>query len=751
MFAEHVDEAVLFLADVVQVDRVDAEVDQLTQPLRVLGRVGGHEDGCGEVLGADILRGLVELGGELEVPREVPTRVPVRHWSWAIASAVSSSSAHERCTWTATGFRPPPPSRNASITRRRTSEGCRTVIRPSAQEPTDLAVSSLTAAPNRGGVSFGRLHTRARSTRTRPSWVTSSPRSNARITSTHSSKRASRSALDGHGSPVTCSFSASPEPRAAQKRPGNSSPSVAIACAVIAGWERCPGAVTTPNGREVACIAAPSHDQAWPEWPCRSLQGARWSEHIAAWNPAASAACTAASSPDGGICSCEAWNPTIGTPAPYPDRPGFSRKDAAGLPALRENHLLRVQGARRRIRQVTAVRPCSLREPGGGHGKPVSTAGDRREFVSVCLVGLASAPPALAQAGTLDTTFGDDGKAMTDFTTGEDYIWDIAVQADQKIVGAGTADGGRYFALARYDTDGTLDDTFGGGGRVTTDMTQSDDLINAVGVQVDQKIVVAGRVGGSGGRYGLARYDAGGILDPTFSGDGKVFTNIVSGWDHPYGLAIQPDGKIVAVGATQVRGGAFSVIRYNANGTLDGSFSGDGKLTTNFTSGDDWARDVALQVDGKIVVSGVAGTSSSNKMAALARYNANGTLDGSFSGDGKVTKNVTTGFEDANGVGIQLDGKIVTAGSVGGSGGRLLVLRFNANGSLDGSFSGDGIVTTNFTTRDDWAWDMTIQADGKAWPPARRVSGGVRPETSRWRGTRRTERSTARSMATARW
>ena len=187
----------------------------------------------------------------------------------------------------------------------------------------------------------------------------------------------------------------------------------------------------------------------------------------------------------------------------------------------------------------------------------------------------------------------------------------------------------------------------------------------------------------------------------------------MSGWDNAYGLAIQQDGKIVAVGATQVRGGAFSVIRYHANGTLDDSFSGDGKLTTNFTSGDDWARDVALQTDGKIVVSGVAGTSSSNKMAALARYNSNGTLDSSFSGDGKVTKNVTTGFEDANGVGIQPDGKIVTAGSVGGSGGRLLVLRFKANGTLDGSFSGDGIVTTNFTTRDDWAWDMTIQADGK--------------------------------------
>ena len=134
-------------------------------------------------------------------------------------------------------------------------------------------------------------------------------------------------------------------------------------------------------------------------------------------------------------------------------------------------------------------------------------------LASVCLVGLTPTPPALAQAGTLDTTFSGDGKALTDFTTGDDYIWDIAVQADQRIVGAGTADSGRYFALARYDIGGTLDATFGPGGTVITDMTQADDLINAVAVQVvDQKIVVAGRVGGSGGRYGLARYDTGGTL-----------------------------------------------------------------------------------------------------------------------------------------------------------------------------------------------------------------------------------------------
>jgi uncharacterized delta-60 repeat protein len=334
-------------------------------------------------------------------------------------------------------------------------------------------------------------------------------------------------------------------------------------------------------------------------------------------------------------------------------------------------------------------------------------------FASVCLVGLASAPPALAQAGTLDTTFSTDGKATTNFTAGDDYIWDVALQADGKIVGAGTSNGGRHFALARYDTGGTLDGTFGAGGMVTTDMTSGIDRIHAVAVQADQRIVVAGMVGGSGGRYGLARYDSDGILDSTFSGDGKVFTNLVSGWDHAWGLAIQPDGKIVAAGASQVGGGAFSVIRYNANGSLDATFSGDGKLTTNFTNGDDWVWDVALQVDGKIVVSGVAGSSWPNKVAALARYNANGSLDGTFSGDGKVTRNLTTSWEDATGVGIQLDGKIVIAGAAGGSGGQLLVLRFNANGSLDGTFSGDGIVRTNFTAKDDFAWDMILQADGK--------------------------------------
>lgn len=335
-------------------------------------------------------------------------------------------------------------------------------------------------------------------------------------------------------------------------------------------------------------------------------------------------------------------------------------------------------------------------------------------FASACLIALTPASPALAQApGTLDPAFGTGGVAKTNFTTGDDYIWDVALQLDGKIVGAGGSDGGRFVALARYNTDGTPDLTFGVGGMVTTDMTTGADQAQAVAVQTDQKIVVAGRAGGRGGRFGLARYDSAGVLDPTFSADGKVFTNLVRGYDHAWALAIQPDDKIVAAGAAQVGGGAFAIVRYNADGSLDNAFSGDGKVTTNFTSGDDWVWDVALQLNGKIVTSGVAGSSPSNKMVALARYNADGSLDGTFSGDGKLTRNPTRGWEDAAGVGIQPDGKIVIAGAGGGNGGRLLVMRFNTNGRIDSTFSGDGIARTNFTSRDDFAWDVSLQVDGK--------------------------------------
>ena len=343
------------------------------------------------------------------------------------------------------------------------------------------------------------------------------------------------------------------------------------------------------------------------------------------------------------------------------------------------------------------------------------SAGAVAGIVAACAIWLTTTTPAVAQPGDLDQSFSGDGKAITDFTDRDDFIWDLAIQADGKIVAAGGSASGKHFALARYRTNGALDTTFGGDGRVVTRMTEGTDFVTAVAIQDDQKIVAAGRVSGSGGRYGLARYLANGKLDITFSGDGKVMTNLTPGRDNAWGVAIQPDGKIVAVGIASPLHGEFSVIRYNTDGSLDTTFSDDGKVITSVDDVTDWAWDVALQEDGKIVVSGVSQVIASNTQLALVRYNDDGTLDEGFGpgGVGWVTANFTAGWDDASGVAIQSDGRIVTAGAGGGSGGRLLMARFNDDGTTDATFSGDGRTFTDFSSTDDYAWELALQLDGK--------------------------------------
>jgi uncharacterized delta-60 repeat protein len=281
--------------------------------------------------------------------------------------------------------------------------------------------------------------------------------------------------------------------------------------------------------------------------------------------------------------------------------------------------------------------------------------------LSATLTGLA-----LAAGGDLDQTFGGDGNVTTNFTSGNDGAGDLAIQPDGKIVAAGRASGtagfGR-FALARYKPNGALDTTFGGDGKVATNFTVGSDWANGVLIQADGKIVAAGTA--NVGRFALARYNPNGTLDATFSGDGKVTTNLTSGVDIAAGVASQADGKIVAGGEAGFCcewTGSFALALYNPDGTLDTTFSGDGKVTTNFTSGDDVATDVAIQADGKIVAAGHAGFFGLGARFALARYKTDGTLDTSFSGNGKVTTNFTAGFDSAQGVAIQADGKIVAAG-----------------------------------------------------------------------------------------
>jgi len=222
----------------------------------------------------------------------------------------------------------------------------------------------------------------------------------------------------------------------------------------------------------------------------------------------------------------------------------------------------------------------------------------------------------------------------------------IARQPDGKLVAAGTTyiNYGTDFALARYNSDGTLDSSFGNGGKVTLNFGPWDQG-TSVAVQQDGKIVIAGGANNVYTDFGLARYNSDGTLDSSFGVSGIVITQFESPqFGHvsatPYSMVLQQDGKIVLAGVGNIDGGeGFALARYNSNGTLDPSFGTGGKVTTEFGTlqqGFSWAfaNSLALQVDGKIVAAGSAYLGQSENFA-LVRYNSDGTLDSSFGTSGQ--------------------------------------------------------------------------------------------------------------------
>ena len=210
----------------------------------------------------------------------------------------------------------------------------------------------------------------------------------------------------------------------------------------------------------------------------------------------------------------------------------------------------------------------------------------------------------------------------------------LALQPDGKIVAAGgSVVGGReVFALARYNREGSLDTSFGSGGTVATAIHGSYAAgVDAIGVQPDGKVVVAGYgYTDSTEEFVLARYNANGSLDTSFGSGGQVRTaigpEVVAN-----ALVLQPDGKIVAAGGSIYGGGGgFALARYNANGSLDTSFGSGGTETTAIGPVEDNVRALALQPDGRIVAAGYSSTSDSGLLFAVARFDANGSLDTSF-------------------------------------------------------------------------------------------------------------------------
>jgi len=333
---------------------------------------------------------------------------------------------------------------------------------------------------------------------------------------------------------------------------------------------------------------------------------------------------------------------------------------------------------------------------------------------SFCKFGLVR----YQEDGSLDAEFGTNGRVTTSVGPGEDGAYAVALQSDGKIVAAGaTFDGSnKDIALLRYNSDGTLDPTFGAGsGIVTSAIGMGDDSANAVAIQPDGKILVAGcSFVGNFCKFMIARYDAEGNLDVSFGSSGSTITSIGSGEDGAYGMALQSDGKIVVAGATfNGTDKDIALIRYNADGSLDTSFgNGDGIVQTAVAMGNDQANGMAIQEDGKIVIAGCA-VLGSNCKVVVARYDPDGTLDASFSG-GMVTTSVGNGEDGAYGVAILPDGKIAIAGATfNGSDRDFLLIRYNPEGSLDSTFAEEGVAQLSVGEGEDFANGIAIDSDGR--------------------------------------
>ena len=244
--------------------------------------------------------------------------------------------------------------------------------------------------------------------------------------------------------------------------------------------------------------------------------------------------------------------------------------------------------------------------------------------------------------GELDESFGTDG-ISTAFWGGDDNSNDSVLQPDGKIVLGGYAINQINISnmiLARFDSLGALDSDFGTGSLVTTRFLGSFDTAYALALQPDGKAVVAGAsTGGQVAVYSVSRYNSDGSPDDTFGIDGVAYTTIQWSGGHAFGVVIQPDEKIVAVGDTYdgVMYFGFGLARFNNDGSLDNSFGGNGTVATAFDGNMGQGTSIILQPDGMIIAAGWAGSSISSMDFALARYDSSGNLDPTFGTGGKVS------------------------------------------------------------------------------------------------------------------
>ncbi|MCH9674709.1 MAG: DUF4347 domain-containing protein, partial [Gammaproteobacteria bacterium] len=308
--------------------------------------------------------------------------------------------------------------------------------------------------------------------------------------------------------------------------------------------------------------------------------------------------------------------------------------------------------------------------------------------------------------GALDPSFGGDGTVTVAVGDGNVFGVGVALQADGKIVLTSDVRVGGVWQIGvvRLDANGVLDTTFGGGDGIVETPIGASAGSNAVIVQPDGKLLVAGT---STSGFALVRYNADGSLDTSFSGDGVADPSF-SGYANA--VALQSDGKIV------VTGNGFEVARYNADGTLDTGFGGgDCILTVASGAGNIVSNEVLVQPDGRIVLVGITSQHTSAQVISLARLNTDGSMDTSFGVGGTVLTDASNGRDYAFGATQQADGKIVVTGyATEDSQQKIAVLRYNVDGTLDSGFGGgDGLFTLDTGSGSNWGSDVAVLPDGR--------------------------------------
>jgi uncharacterized delta-60 repeat protein len=326
--------------------------------------------------------------------------------------------------------------------------------------------------------------------------------------------------------------------------------------------------------------------------------------------------------------------------------------------------------------------------------------------------------------GRIYKSFAIDGIVETGWGFGGGYPI-AALQADDKIIILGGGGGSTNYVIMRYGKNGIIDSTFGTNGYATYYYKDKRLYPEAIAIQPDGKIAVAGNVRytpeGSGeiGVFGVARNNADGSPDTSFGKDGSVIFKITDPVNQFYAIAVQPDNKIIAGGHASVPTNDFVLTRLNYDGSFDSSFGTNGSVTTDFCRNEDQVNAITIQEDGKIIACGEEQCINSSRYNfAIVRYLPNGDLDSSFASDGKDTADFGGDYDIARAVAITRSNEIIVAGystlnEFDERAGNFALIKYTQQGKPDKAFGNKGKVITDHNNTRNNGYAVVIQPDGK--------------------------------------